>query len=116
MGSRACRVATTTTDEFTLYHQISTVGAMILGIGIVVMMWNLYMSLSHGKKAGSNPWGSPTLEWQTPSPAPHHNFDRTPLVCDPYDLNSVKYNPETDDYERDLDYVREHPDGPHGSH
>ena len=70
-------------EEFTLYHQISTIGALVLGVGIVWMALNLYRSLGNGKKAGSNPFGATTLEWQTPSPAPHHNFDETPLGLRP---------------------------------
>ncbi|PIE24300.1 MAG: cytochrome c oxidase subunit I [Planctomycetota bacterium] len=93
-------------EEYTLYHQLSTIGALILGLGIAWMVINLYRSLRTGKKAGSNPFGGTTLEWQTPSPAPHHNFDETPLVCDPYDMKSVKYDSQTEDYVRDLDYVR----------
>ena len=32
-----------------------------------------------GPLAGSNPWGSPSLEWTIPSPPPPHNFDRFPV-------------------------------------
>ena len=33
-----------------------------------------------GQKAGVNPWGAKTLEWQTSSPPPHENFLETPVV------------------------------------
>jgi cytochrome c oxidase subunit 1 len=32
--------------------------------------------------AGANPWGARGLEWQTSSPPPTSNFDRTPVVTE----------------------------------
>ena len=48
-------------------------------------------SLRHGKIAGPNPWKATGLEWQTPSPPPRDNFDKTPIVVrDPYEYASGK--------------------------
>ena len=33
---------------------------------------NMIWSLFKGKKAGHNPWGATTLEWQTPDTPPKH--------------------------------------------
>jgi cytochrome c oxidase subunit 1 len=50
------------------------------------------VSLFRGQKAGNNPWQANTLEWITPSPAPHLNFKVIPTVYrGPYEYSS----PET---------------------
>jgi heme/copper-type cytochrome/quinol oxidase subunit 1 len=59
---------------------ISTVGAFVLGIAVLVFLWNLIVSWYHGEPAGDNPWKAWTLEWATTSPPPAHNFDRLPPV------------------------------------
>ena len=40
----------------------------------------LAIKIFAGKQAGPNPWGAEGLEWQTPSPPPTANFERTPVV------------------------------------
>src|SRR5215207_4928046 len=49
-----------------------TVAALIVGAVQLVFLFNLFWSLRHGKPAGSNPWRSTTLEWQTPETPPGH--------------------------------------------
>jgi cytochrome c oxidase subunit 1 len=50
---------------------------------------NFIMSWWNGKPAGRNPWNDTGLEWDTPSPAPHGNFDHTPTVYHaPYEFSS----------------------------
>jgi cytochrome c oxidase subunit I len=68
--------------EFESLMKLSTIGAWILGIGILIMVINMVMSLSKGEKAPDNPFGSLSLEWQTSSPPHHENFDETPVVTD----------------------------------
>ena len=58
-------------------------GASILGLGYLLPMCYLLWSLRWGEHAPANPWQAPGLEWQTPSPPPHHNFERTPVVTGP---------------------------------
>jgi cytochrome c oxidase subunit I len=74
--------------EFTKLNQISTVGSWILILGLIIIIVNLLRSIAKGKKVGSNPWGGVTLEWQTKSPPPLHNFDKLPEVSKdgPYDF------------------------------
>ena len=36
----------------------------------------------YGKPAGDNPWDAKGLEWETTSPPPTFNFDRTPIVTE----------------------------------
>jgi cytochrome c oxidase subunit 1 len=81
-------------DMFTRLHGFSSVGAYVLGLGILIMMIYLIHSLFKGKPAPSNPWGALTLEWQTSSPPPTANFDTDPVVTHgPYDYDSVHVEP-----------------------
>jgi cytochrome c oxidase subunit 1 len=38
--------------------------------------------MRYGPKASSNPWGAKGLEWETTSPPPTFNFDKTPIVTE----------------------------------
>jgi cytochrome c oxidase subunit 1 len=72
--------------QFTLGHQLSTIGGILLGIGIIILLVNLFSK--KGAKAPANPWGGKTLEWTIPSPPPHENFDIMPEM----DKNHVPYD------------------------
>jgi cytochrome c oxidase subunit I len=61
-------------------NMISTIGAFVLGVSVLVFVWNILVSLRSGQSAGDNPWEAWTLEWATTSPPPVHNFDRVPPV------------------------------------
>ena len=70
--------------QFTLGQQISAVGGVILLIGIIIMLVNLFSR--KGAKAPDNPWGGSTLEWTISSPPSQENFDELPVVTgEPYD-------------------------------
>jgi cytochrome c oxidase subunit 1 len=72
--------------EFQTLHQVSTVGSWILGLGFLIMVSYLLASLKVGALAPANPWGGLTLEWQTTSPPPLHNFEKQPSTkIGPYD-------------------------------
>ena len=61
-------------------NQLSTAGSWMIGLGFVIVFGTIVHALLRGKKADKNPWGAVTLEWQTPSPPPHENFDKPPVV------------------------------------
>jgi cytochrome c oxidase subunit 1 len=52
--------------------------ATVCLVGLVMFqlpfLYNFFVSLFKGEKAGNNPWNSNTLEWVAPSPPPHGNF------------------------------------------
>lgn len=68
--------------EFTTLHRVSTVFAFINGLGYSLVLVNFIWSAMRGKKAEANPWQSLSLEWQCPSPPPHDNFEKIPVVTD----------------------------------
>ena len=68
--------------QFTLGHQISTIGAVILFTGLIMMIVNLVKG-RRGPIAEANPWHGVTLEWQIASPPPLENFDEIPVIKHP---------------------------------
>ncbi len=86
--------------EFAHLHFISTMGAYLTALGFLLVLVNLLHSVFRGKKAPANPWGAATLEWQCSSPPPYDNFPEPPQVGDPYDVNSVQYDPVEGGYVR----------------
>ncbi len=77
--------------QFTNLNRISTVGSWMLGVGFLLVAYNLARGLKSGKASGPNPWGALTLEWQTASPPPHENFLVEPIVTEgPYEYRGEK--------------------------
>jgi len=66
--------------EFQVLNVLSTAGASILGVGLLLPMAYFVWSLFRGRRAGANPWDATGLEWTTPSPPPVHNFAAVPVV------------------------------------
>jgi cytochrome c oxidase subunit I len=87
-------------EEFQTLHQISTVGAYILLVGLVLALYNLLNSLFRGPKAPDNPWGAASLEWQTATPPIAHNFHETPKARDPYEVDHYTFDPALGGYVR----------------
>ena len=55
---------------------LSSIGAGVIAIGVLMVLANLVVSLRRREPAGDDPWGAQTLEWWTSSPPPEHNFER----------------------------------------
>ena len=68
--------------EFQVLNVLSSAGASILAIGYVIPLIYFYWSWNYGPPAGPNPWGAKGLEWETASPPPTENFERTPIVTE----------------------------------
>jgi cytochrome c oxidase subunit 1 len=60
---------------------LATVGAVVMGVGLVVFAWNVWLSLRAGALAGADPWLADTLEWSTTSPPPPYGFAFLPTVA-----------------------------------
>jgi cytochrome c oxidase subunit 1 len=69
-------------DGVTWMNQISTVGAMILGVSILPFLYNVYITARRAPKVTVNdPWGyGRSLEWATSCPPPRHNFTSIPRI------------------------------------
>ena len=78
---------------------VSTAGSLLLGVGVLIFIYNVIYSSKGPKNAGNDPWDGRTLEWSIPSPPPHYNFDAIP---------EVTY--------RDDFWFKKHPELVHGSH
>src|SRR5262245_1016067 len=91
MGSRGMpRRYATYVPDYINYHRASTIGAMIIGLGMALMLYYLVASLLQGKKAMQNQWGGVTLEWHTPTPPPLENFEKPPvMVGEVYDYSKL---------------------------
>jgi cytochrome c oxidase subunit 1 len=61
-------------------NQIATIGSYLIGLGVLVFLINLYVSLRRRRLAGDDPWEGPSLEWATSSPPPPHNFGALPPI------------------------------------
>jgi cytochrome c oxidase subunit 1 len=72
------------------FNLASSIGAYILGVGMIIFVWNVIKSWRSGQVAGNDPWGAPTLEWMIPSPPPEYNFARIPVVTSRYPLWDMK--------------------------
>ncbi len=78
--------------EFQVFNVLSTAGATILGVGYLLPFIYFIWSFKRGRAAGPNPWRATGLEWQTSSPPPTDNFEKTPAMTGP----PYMYSPEKD--------------------
>lgn len=67
-------------EEYHGANILSSLGALVMLTGFVIILINLIRSARHGEKASSNPWGGTNLEWQIPSPPPVENFEKIPTI------------------------------------
>jgi cytochrome c oxidase subunit I len=76
---------------------LSTVGAFLIGLSVMVFIFNFIASMKNGQKAGSDPWDAYTLEWDTTSPPKKYNFLTVPVVRSRRPFYDKK-NPEIADW------------------
>jgi cytochrome c oxidase subunit 1 len=60
---------------------VSTVGAFLIGVSMLIFLANLWRTRTHGERASNDPWGGATLEWSIASPPPVYNFSVIPTVA-----------------------------------
>jgi cytochrome c oxidase subunit 1 len=63
------------------WNVVMSWGAWGLGLFQIAFIINFFWSMKKGEKVSPNPWGATTLEWSAaPSPPPHGNFEKPPVV------------------------------------
>jgi cytochrome c oxidase subunit 1 len=73
-------------ERFEIYNTWASVSAFVLGFSMLIFLANLVYSLAISRTpAPANPWSATSLEWQTASPPPPHNFDEIPEIGHPHD-------------------------------
>jgi cytochrome c oxidase subunit 1 len=56
----------------------SSWGAWTMALFQLPFIFNFFWSIRNGEKADGNVWEATTIEWASPSPAPHGNFETVP--------------------------------------
>ncbi|PPD44513.1 MAG: cytochrome c oxidase subunit I [Methylocystis sp.] len=69
-------------DAFAIWNYISSIGAFIGGVSMIVFFYCVIEAFMKKREAGANPWGAgaTTLEWTLPSPPPFHQFEVLPRI------------------------------------
>ncbi len=68
-------------QNFDELNFISTIGAILMGIGVLAFLANVVITSRKPVGAPADPWeDGRTLEWSIPSPPPEYNFKQIPLV------------------------------------
>jgi heme/copper-type cytochrome/quinol oxidase subunit 1 len=65
---------------------VTTAGSFLFAAGVLIFLYNVFVSRKRGAPAGDNPWDGPTLEWATSSPPPPYNFAVIPTVASRHPL------------------------------
>ena len=81
---------------FDAWNFVATIGAFLIGVGMVLLVVNLLRSRTKGEIAGNDPWDARTVEWQTSSPPPEHNFNEVPVIEGRDDTWIKKYGRDGD--------------------
>ncbi|MDQ2993316.1 MAG: cytochrome c oxidase subunit I [Candidatus Eremiobacteraeota bacterium] len=63
-----------------ILNLISTIGAGIMALGVLLFIANVIVSVRKRVPAGDDPWAGYTLEWATTSPPPEFNFTKLPPI------------------------------------
>jgi cytochrome c oxidase subunit 1 len=73
--------------QFQFFNDVASIASFVLAGSTLLLIYNMLWSFRYGPKAGPNPWGARTLEWQISSPPPYYNFKTIPAVLkNPYDF------------------------------
>jgi cytochrome aa3-600 menaquinol oxidase subunit 1 len=70
-------------DGWTTLNMVSSLGALMMGIGFIILCYNIYYSFRYStRETAGDSWGlGRTLEWATSSAIPpHYNFAVLPEV------------------------------------
>jgi cytochrome c oxidase subunit 1 len=69
-------------DAYHLWNEISSYGAYLSALGVVLFLYIIYDAFAKKREAGNNPWGvgATTLEWTLPSPPAFHSYEALPRI------------------------------------
>lgn len=87
-------------------NELMTFGAFLLGVGILISIVNLLVSMRSGEIAGRNPWNADGLEWDTESPPEPYEVVHIPTVVTRHPLWDVHDEQEDPEGVRILDDAR----------
>jgi heme/copper-type cytochrome/quinol oxidase subunit 1 len=62
------------------WNLVETIGAFLIGLSVLVFIWNFFKTIRNGAPAGDDPWDGHSLEWTVSSPPPAYNFAVIPVV------------------------------------
>ncbi len=69
-------------------NRMITYCAFALAVVQLIFVVNFFWSMFRGRRAEGNVWEANTLEWTTPNPPPHGNFETAPRVArGPYEYS-----------------------------
>jgi cytochrome c oxidase subunit I len=74
-----------------MWNLVSTVGAFVIALSILVFIINIVLSARAGELSGPDPWDARTIEWTIAGPPPPHNFDVLPAITARDELWHRKY-------------------------
>ena len=78
-------------EQYQWLNVMSTAGASVLAMGLLVTLGYLLHALLRGEPARGNVWGSASYEWSSSSPPPKHNFETEPSFDrGPYDYGAER--------------------------
>jgi cytochrome c oxidase subunit 1 len=67
-------------------QMVITIAGFVIGLSVLIMIYNLIRSARRGEVAERNPWRSRSPEWQIPSPIPEVAYPQPfQVIGDPYD-------------------------------
>jgi cytochrome c oxidase subunit 1 len=77
-------------DRLRLLNELASIFAFALGVSMLIFLANAVYSLLIARTpAEENPWAANSLEWQTTSPPPMHNFHGdVPEIGHPHDYGT----------------------------
>jgi cytochrome c oxidase subunit 1 len=76
--------------EYQWLNVLSTAGASVLALGLLLTLVYLSAACIWGERVGANPWNSLCFEWRVSSPPPKHNFSAAPA----FERGAYAYGPE----------------------
>jgi len=67
-------------DAFAGWNMVASIGAFLSGFSVLIFFYVVYRIFTSSERLAPNYWGegATTMEWQLPSPPPHHTFDELP--------------------------------------